>query len=240
MEEGASTVKKVFQDFLGRRTSIVKALTLDVEEFVRQCDLEEEDEVCLYGLPDGEWRVRSASTKAATNPRPEPASGINFARDDRTQLKDWLFLVAALSDAWLLSLAFYNGACYFDRVQRQCLFGMINDIPTILETITRRYKSRKPPKTMARAMETKEEDNEICGSCDKKPNPNQKEFWICCDFCDTWFHGQCVKITPDQSTQIHNYKCPSCSYKCRCRRLRQQSIISIKKASFKLKCKRSQ
>lgn len=28
MEEGASTVKKVFQDFLGRRTSIVKALTL--------------------------------------------------------------------------------------------------------------------------------------------------------------------------------------------------------------------
>ncbi len=40
---------------------------------------------------------------------PEPAIGINFARDGM-QRKDWLGLVAVHSDAWLMSLAFYKGA----------------------------------------------------------------------------------------------------------------------------------
>ena len=40
---------------------------------------------------------------------PEPALGINFARDGM-QKKDWLGLVAVHSDAWLMALAFYNGA----------------------------------------------------------------------------------------------------------------------------------
>ena len=40
---------------------------------------------------------------------PEPALGINFARDGM-QKKDWLGLVAVHSDAWLMALAFYKGA----------------------------------------------------------------------------------------------------------------------------------
>jgi hypothetical protein len=40
---------------------------------------------------------------------PEPALGINFARDGM-QRKDWLALVAVHSDSWLLALAFYKGA----------------------------------------------------------------------------------------------------------------------------------
>ena len=40
---------------------------------------------------------------------PEPALGINFARDGMTK-KDWLALVAVHSDTWLLAVAFYNGA----------------------------------------------------------------------------------------------------------------------------------
>ncbi len=40
---------------------------------------------------------------------PEPALGINFARDGM-QRKDWLGLVAVHSDAWLLALSFYKGA----------------------------------------------------------------------------------------------------------------------------------
>ena len=40
---------------------------------------------------------------------PEPALGINFARDGM-QRKDWLGLVAVHSDAWLMALAFYKGA----------------------------------------------------------------------------------------------------------------------------------
>jgi hypothetical protein len=40
---------------------------------------------------------------------PEPALGINFARDGM-QRKDWLNLVAVHSDAWLMALAFYKAA----------------------------------------------------------------------------------------------------------------------------------
>ena len=49
---------------------------------------------------------------------PEPALGINFARDGM-QEKDWLSLVAVHSDAWLLSVAFYFGARFgFDKSDR--------------------------------------------------------------------------------------------------------------------------
>lgn len=59
---------------------------------------------------------------------PEPALGINFARDGM-QEKDWLALVAVHSDAWLLSVAFYFGARFgFDKADRYvhcCFFGQI-------------------------------------------------------------------------------------------------------------------
>nr|CAB3491292.1 unnamed protein product [Digitaria exilis] len=37
------------------------------------------------------------------------------------------------------------------------------------------------------------------------------EFWICCDACETWFHGKCVKITPAKAEHIKHYKCPNCT-----------------------------
>ena len=49
---------------------------------------------------------------------PEPALGINFARDGMEE-KDWLSLVAVHSDTWLLSVAFYFGARFgFDKADR--------------------------------------------------------------------------------------------------------------------------
>ena len=49
---------------------------------------------------------------------PEPALGINFARDGMNE-KDWLSLVAVHSDSWLLSVAFYFGARFgFDKESR--------------------------------------------------------------------------------------------------------------------------
>jgi hypothetical protein len=49
---------------------------------------------------------------------PEPALGINFARDGMPE-KDWLSLVAVHSDAWLIAVAFYFGARFgFDKDAR--------------------------------------------------------------------------------------------------------------------------
>ena len=64
--------------------------------------------MCLYGHPDESWEVTLPAEEVPPE-LPEPALGINFARDGMNR-KDWLSLIAVHSDAWLLSVAFYFGA----------------------------------------------------------------------------------------------------------------------------------
>jgi hypothetical protein len=49
----------------------------------------------------------------------------------------------------------------------------------------------------------------LCGSCGESYGPD--EFWICCDICEKWFHGKCVKITAAKADHMEQYKCPSCT-----------------------------
>ncbi|RRT77931.1 hypothetical protein BHE74_00014722 [Ensete ventricosum] len=121
MEGGAGgynprTPEQVFGDFRGRRAGIMKALTTDVEKFYQQCDPEKEN-LCLYGLPNETWEVNLPAEEVPPE-LPEPALGINFARDGMDE-RDWLSLVAVHSDAWLLAVAFYFGARFgFDKESR--------------------------------------------------------------------------------------------------------------------------
>ncbi|XP_015865990.1 PHD finger protein ALFIN-LIKE 4 isoform X1 [Ziziphus jujuba] len=239
------TVEEVFRDFKGRRAGMIKALTTDVEEFYQQCDPEKEN-LCLYGFPSEQWEVNLPAEEVPPE-LPEPALGINFARDGM-QEKDWLSLVAVHSDAWLLSVAFYFGARFgFDKADRKRLFNMINELPTIFEVVTGTAKKQVKEKSsvnhgsnksksntkvqrgsesqgkQSKALPQKdeeegldeEEDDEhgetLCGACGE--NYASDEFWICCDICEKWFHGKCVKITPARAEHIKQYKCPSCSNK---------------------------
>ena len=59
--------------------------------------------------------------------------------------------------------------------------------------------------------EEEERDNTLCGSCGT--NDGKDEFWICCDSCERWYHGKCVKITPARAEHIKQYKCPDCTNK---------------------------
>ncbi|WMV30348.1 hypothetical protein MTR67_023733 [Solanum verrucosum] len=59
--------------------------------------------------------------------------------------------------------------------------------------------------------EEEEHGDTLCGACGE--NYASDEFWICCDLCERWFHGKCVKITPAKAEHIKQYKCPSCSNK---------------------------
>ncbi|KAL8464340.1 hypothetical protein ACS0TY_034024 [Phlomoides rotata] len=247
MDVGANnnprTVDEVFKDFMGRRNGLIKALTTDVEEFFQRCDPEKEN-LCLYGFPSEEWEVNLPAEEVPPE-LPEPALGINFARDGM-QEKDWLALVAVHSDAWLLSVAFYFGARFgFDKADRKRLFNMMNDHPTIFEVVTgaaeKQFKDKssvtnhsgsksksnskveKLPERqlndedegLAEEEDDDEEDDEhgdaLCGACGE--NYASDEFWICCDICERWFHGKCVKITPARAEHIKQYKCPSCSNK---------------------------
>lgn len=241
------TVEEVFRDFKSRRAGMIKALTTDVAEFYQQCDPEKEN-LCLYGFPNEQWEVNLPAEEVPPE-LPEPALGINFARDGM-QEKDWLSLVAVHSDAWLLSVAFYFGARFgFDKADRKRLFNMINDLPTIFEVVSGAAKKQvkeksavsnhsssksksnpKPrsaepqPKYPPKPSLPKDEDDEgleedeeeehgdtLCGACGE--NYASDEFWICCDICEKWFHGKCVKITPARAEHIKQYKCPSCSNK---------------------------
>ncbi|CAM6015669.1 unnamed protein product [Sphagnum balticum] len=126
------TVEEVFKDYKGRRAGMLKALTADVEDFYQQCDPEKEN-LCLYGFPDEAWEVNLPAEEVPPE-LPEPALGINFARDGMLR-KDWLSLVAVHSDAWLLAVSFYYGA-RFDKNERKRLFNMINELPTVFDVVT--------------------------------------------------------------------------------------------------------
>ncbi|XP_010920853.1 PHD finger protein ALFIN-LIKE 2 isoform X1 [Elaeis guineensis] len=146
------TVEEIFKDYSGRRAAIVRALTADVDSFYAQCDPEKEN-LCLYGHPNESWEVNLPAEEVPPE-LPEPALGINFARDGMNR-KDWLSLVAVHSDSWLLSVAFYLGARlnrnerHALRMQlqsidfRKRLFSMINDLPTVFEVVTDRRQSRE-------------------------------------------------------------------------------------------------
>jgi len=235
------TVDEVFSDFKGRRAGLIKALTIEVEKFYQQCD-PEKDNLCLYGLPNETWEV-NLPVEEVPPELPEPALGINFARDGM-QEKDWLSLVAVHSDSWLLGVAFYFGARFgFGKSERKRLFQMINDVPTVFEVVTgnamppkdqsgaqnngsknkssgkmsqpKGVKMMAPPKqddgSGAEEEEEEDEQGATCGACGD--NYATDEFWICCDVCERWFHGKCVKITPAKAEHIKQYKCPSCSNK---------------------------
>ncbi|KAL5208350.1 hypothetical protein ABZP36_032785 [Zizania latifolia] len=222
VHQNARSAEDVFRDFRARRAGIVKALTTDVEKFYQQCDPAEEVPPEL----------------------PEPALGINFARDGMIE-KDWLSLVAVHSDSWLLSVAFYFGSRFgFDKEARRRLFTMINGLPTVYEVVTGiakkqskvsngSIKSNKPnskpsrqsnpnskpakpaqPKDEEDSGQEGAEDEEqayMCGACGE--TYANGEFWICCDICEKWFHGKCVRITPAKAEHIKHYKCPGCSSK---------------------------
>jgi hypothetical protein len=68
----------------------------------------DKENLCLYGHPSETWEVALPAEEVPPE-LPEPALGINFARDGMNR-KDWLSLVAVHSDSWLLSVAFYLGA----------------------------------------------------------------------------------------------------------------------------------
>jgi hypothetical protein len=108
------TVQEIWEEYTGRRSAILRALGADVEAFFAACDPEKEN-LCLYGYADGTWAV-DLPVEEVPPEVPEPALGINFARDGM-QRADWLALVAVHSDSWLLALAFYKGA-RFNREQR--------------------------------------------------------------------------------------------------------------------------
>lgn len=233
-----SLCQNIADEYRARRRGIIRALTTDVETFFAQCDPEREN-LSLYGLPDGSWAVDLPAEEVPPE-IPEPALGINFARDGM-QRKDWLALVAVHSDSWLLALAFYKGA-RLGREQREELFNLINCTPTCYEVVSGKAKpntTQLPPgrkradagagarqqqqQHQHHARATSEEDDldddddeDGWHDGDGDPCPGcerlyrKEEFWIACDKCDVWWCGRCSKMTEAKAQKLPNWVCHNC------------------------------
>ncbi|MQM03732.1 hypothetical protein Taro_036518, partial [Colocasia esculenta] len=110
------------------------------------------------------------------------------------------------------------GAIFCSLGDRTRLFSMINDLPTVFEVVTDRKQAKEKsgiesgsksklstkrssdglvknhlkPVDEEYDVEDDEHSETLCGICGS--NYNSDEFWICCDICERWFHGKCVKI----------------------------------------------
>ncbi|RZR79201.1 hypothetical protein BHM03_00004833 [Ensete ventricosum] len=124
---------------------------------------------------------------------------------------------------------FFTGRLPSPCVGRRGEKGEGNDVTLFPRARMRRHLQSRPVESQTRASkmhspkgdedsgadeeEEEEEDHEntLCGACGD--NYANDEFWICCDMCERWFHGKCVRITPARAEHIKQYKCPSCSNK---------------------------
>ncbi|VVB13356.1 unnamed protein product [Arabis nemorensis] len=94
------------------------------------------EDLCLYAYPNKKWQVTPPFEQLPQR-LPEPVLGINFARDGM-QRKDWLLLVAAHCDVWLLSLVSFFGS-WLTRDERTRLFDRLNELPTLYEEAENRH-----------------------------------------------------------------------------------------------------
>ncbi|CAA6663902.1 unnamed protein product [Spirodela intermedia] len=235
--EGASgpfsprTAEEVFKDFRGRRAGMIKALTTDVEKFFQQCDPEKEN-LCLYGLPNETWEVTLPAEEVPPElPEPDWLALVAVHSDA------WLLAVAFYfgarfgfdKDARRRLFNMINNLPDHQQTKEKAPSsgGKANSksnskkaarrsTPRRRTRGRRRSWRRRSPEGRGRRdfgedEEEEEHGNTLCGACGD--NYANDEFWICCDICERWFHGECVKITPAKAEHIKQYKCPACSNK---------------------------
>ena len=73
---------------------------------------------------------------------------------------------------------------------------------------TRRLKKHQQL-SGAQASTTTRNKKYYCSNCEALyDDDNEDEYWIGCEECDAWFHGDCVGVTPDNEPD--KYYCASC------------------------------
>ena len=47
--------------------------------------------------------------------------------------------------------------------------------------------------------------DDICGKCKERFSKKIKHFCICCDACETWFHGDCVGVAENSAETANEW-----------------------------------
>ena len=73
----------------------------------------------------------------------------------------------------------------------------------------RRKRESRQITTASQESSTAAASDYYCGICGAEYGvSDEPEFWIGCDKCDAWFHGDCVSITPEN--EPNEFYCSSC------------------------------
>ncbi|URE45871.1 PHD-finger [Musa troglodytarum] len=139
--------------------------------------------------------------------------------------KDWLAHIAIHSDAWLYSYAFYIA----------CALALMPRPETSSESSKDKSSSKKcsrvrvlgwPLPSIEEEEDVEDEAEQMaaeanhssitCGACGRWFS-DDTGYWIFCDVCGTWYHGNCVRVTPERYKQLRRCRCPRC---CRHKRAR--------------------
>lgn len=104
-----------------------------------------------------------------------------------------------------------------EQVAKRCLLPVSEVSLWInhLQTVDRNRKrgaakaaaSRKSKKNPAPST-TPQEEEYYCGVCEGLYGASEDEYWIACDGCDNWFHGDCVHVTKE--TEPDEFFCSKC------------------------------
>uniref|UniRef100_A0A803LUD1 PHD finger protein ALFIN-LIKE n=1 Tax=Chenopodium quinoa TaxID=63459 RepID=A0A803LUD1_CHEQI len=177
-----ANLEQVFTNWQGRRAGLLKALTTEADDLYEKCDPEKLN-LCLYGKPNGEWEV-SLPSECLPPKLPDPTLGINFARDGIAKKVNWLKLVAVHSNAWLLSVAFHEGASSgFDKVDSDILDERL----VLCDICEAWFHAKCVNMTPTVADDDHPPEKYTCQSCKDEP-PHQ-----CSESCVKIF-GKCVVV----------------------------------------------
>ncbi|KAK1426515.1 hypothetical protein QVD17_15189 [Tagetes erecta] len=130
------TVEEIYNEYCGRRSGLIRALTQDVDILYELCDPQRpgDKKLCLFGYPDCSWNVRPPFGKVPPK-IPEPLIGINVIRNEKDR-KDWITMVALHSDSWLMAVTFYYAIWSpLDKDQRALLVSLIHSDTNVYEAV---------------------------------------------------------------------------------------------------------
>ncbi|CAL9119317.1 PHD finger protein ALFIN-LIKE 6-like [Musa acuminata AAA Group] len=232
------TIDMLFRDFLGRRAGLIKALTTDFIKFYEQCD-PEKPYMCLYGYPNETWEVKEAPVVPHEFPEPSLGVNFakdemklkdwiaHIAIHSDIWIYSYAFYIAARAGfdnetrSRLFNMINSNPTIY------EVVFGTVK-MPKTLSKSNEGESSSKSgsglqnlglPLSLIEKEEEDEDDVElytmgddsssiICGACGNRFAFG--ESWIFCNMCVTWYHGRCVKTTPERYERLKDYRCPRC------------------------------
>ncbi|KAJ1262599.1 hypothetical protein BS78_09G120900 [Paspalum vaginatum] len=207
------TAEWIFRDYSCRRAALIRALTLDEKKFSRKCRKGGTEILYLYGNSNVSWEVCPAQLLMAPTQHDPRTVGIKLDKGNMRHPK-WLGHIAMQCDSWLLQICSFLGANLTTSASRQRLSTRINSLQTVHESFIDSDAHRRICSQQKMNEEIDDDDEgcgtepTICGSCGSCYRSNG--FWICCDVCDRWFHGKCVKVMSAQADHIKHYECPEC------------------------------